>query len=184
MNSVTAPGTVQIFTAVYSDPDGWQNIAAADFYLAAAGNNEWLHYLVAPNVFTMMGSNGVCSPGQATTISSGSLTLDCGASSVSGSGTVLTVTFSVTPQPSSSGMQYNIISDASDQYGGANAKFAGTWGIQSSTTTTTTTTSTTTRRRQQQPERQPQPQPQPPPPSPQRLARQRQQRKRQLRPAQ
>jgi hypothetical protein len=29
MNSTTAVGTVQIFTAVYSDFDGWQNIAAA-----------------------------------------------------------------------------------------------------------------------------------------------------------
>ena len=100
MNSTTGPGTVQIFTAVYSDPDGWQDIAAANFYLAGGLHNEWLHYLVAPNLFTMLGTNDFCSPGQAKTISSGFLTLDCAASSVSGSGTVLTVTFRVTPQPS------------------------------------------------------------------------------------
>ena len=129
MNSSTAPGTVQTFTAVYSDPDGWQNIAAANFYLAGNGglHNEWLHYLVAPNLFTMMGSTDSCSPGQAKTISSGYLTLDCGASSISGSGNVLTVTFRVTPQPSSSGIQYNIFTAASDQAGAAFAIFAGTW---------------------------------------------------------
>ena len=132
MNSSTAPGTVQIFTAVYSDPDGWQNIAAANFYLSGNGgtHNEWLHYLVAPNLFTMMGTNDVCSPGQAKTLSNGFLTLDCSASSISGSGTVLTVTFRVTPQASSSGIQYNIFTAASDQAGAAYAIFAGTWQIQ------------------------------------------------------
>jgi len=66
----TNPGVPQSFTAVYSDPDGWQNIAAANFYLSGNGgtHNEWLHYLVAPNLFTMMGTNDFCSPGQAKTI--------------------------------------------------------------------------------------------------------------------
>ena len=132
MNSSTAPGTVQIFTAVYSDPDGWQNIAAANFYLSGNGgpHNEWLHYLGAPNLFTMLGTNDVCTPGQAKTLSNGFLTLDCSASSISGSGTVLTVTFRVTPQASSSGIQYNIFTAASDQAAAAYAIFAGTWQIQ------------------------------------------------------
>jgi hypothetical protein len=132
MNSTTAVGTVQTFVCVYSDPDGWQNIAAANLYLSGNGgvHNEWLHYLVAPNFFTMMGSNDFCSPGQAKTLTSGFLTLDCGTSSISGSGNTLTVTFIVTPQAPSSGIQYNNFSAASDQAGAANAIFAGTWGIQ------------------------------------------------------
>jgi len=132
MNSSTPAGTAQTFISVYSDPDGWQNIAAANFYLSGNGgaHNEWLHYLVAPNQFTMLGTNDVCSPGQVKTISNGFLTLNCGASSISGSGTVLTVTFRVTPQPSSSGIQYNIFMAASDQAAAAYAIFAGTWQIQ------------------------------------------------------
>ena len=128
----TPPGTLQIFTAVYSDPDGWQNIAAANFYLSGNGgaHNEWLHYLAAPNLFTMMGTNDVCIPGQAATLSNGFLTLNCATSTVSGSGAVLTVTFRVTPQAPSSGIQYNIFTAASDQAGAANAILAGTWQIQ------------------------------------------------------
>jgi hypothetical protein len=132
MDGTTAVGTAQAFTAVYSDPDGWQNIATANSYLSGNGgvHNEWLHYLVAPNLFTMLGSDDFCSPGQAKTLTSGYLILDCGASSVSGSGNTLTVIFNVTPQPPSSGIQYNIFSAASDQAGAAFAIIAGTWGIQ------------------------------------------------------
>jgi len=132
MNSTTAVGTAQTFTAVYSDPDGWQNIAAANFYLSGNGglHNEWLHYLVAPNLFTMLGTSDSCNPGQAKTISNGYLTLDCGASGISGSGTTLTVTFVVTPLAPSSGIQYNNFSAASDQAAAAYAIIAGTWGIQ------------------------------------------------------
>jgi len=132
VNSTTPPGTVQIFTCIYSDPDGWENIAAANFYLSGNGgvHNEWLHYLGAPNLFTMLGTNEVCSPGQAKTLSNGFLSMDCSASSISGSGNVLTVIFNVTPQAPSSGIQYNNFSAASDQAGAAFAIFAGTWGIQ------------------------------------------------------
>ena len=132
MNSTTSAGTQQTFITVYSDPDGYQNIAAANFYLSGNGgaHNEWLHYLAAPNLFTMMGTNAVCSPGQATTLSNGFLTLNCATSTVSGSGAVLTVTFRVTPQAPSSGIMYNIFAAASDQAGAANAIFAGTWQIQ------------------------------------------------------
>jgi hypothetical protein len=132
MNSMTDPGISQMFTAVYSDPDGWQNIAAANLYFSGNGgiHNEWLHYLEAPNLFTMMGSNDSCNPGQAKTLTSGYLTLDCSMSSISGSGTMLKVVFQVTPEAPSSGIMYNMFSAASDQAGAANAIFAGTWQIQ------------------------------------------------------
>jgi hypothetical protein len=132
MSSTTPVGTQQTFTIVYSDPDGYQNIAAANSYMSGNGGeiNQWLHYLVAPNVFTMMGTTDVCNPGQTKTLSNGSLSLNCATSTVSGSGTVLTVTFHVTPQAPSSGIQYNNFTAASDQAGAANAIFAGSWGIQ------------------------------------------------------
>jgi hypothetical protein len=132
MNSTTTVRTAQSFTAVYSDPDGWQDIAAANLYLSGNGgmHNEWLHYLVGPNLFTMMGSNDSCSPGQAKTLSNGFLTLDCATSNASGSGNTLTVIYHATPQLSSAGTQYNIVSAASDQTGGSHAIFAGTWNVQ------------------------------------------------------
>jgi len=132
MNSMTEPMMSQMFTAVYSDPDGWQNIAAANLYFSGNGgmHNEWLHYLAAPNLFTMMGTNDTCSPGQAKMLTNGYLTLDCSSSSISGSGTMLTVVFQVTPEMPSSGIMYNMFSAASDQAGAAYAIFAGTWQIQ------------------------------------------------------
>jgi len=130
-NSTTPVGTTQTFVCVNSDPDGYQNIAAANLYFSGNGgvHNEQLHYLLAPNLFTMMGSNDICSPGQAKTLTSGYLTLNCATSSISGSGTTLTITFRVTPQAPSSGIQYNNFSSASDQAGAANAIFAGSWQI-------------------------------------------------------
>jgi len=130
MNSITAVGIVKTFTAVYSDPDGWQDIAVANLNLAGVLHSDSLHYLVARNQFTMLGSNDVCSPGQVKTISNGYLTLDCGGSSISGSGTVLMVTYRVIPQPPSSGELYNIFTAVSDEAGAAFTTFAGTWGIQ------------------------------------------------------
>src|SRR5262245_11189080 len=132
MDNMGETGMGQMFTAVYSDPDGWQNIAAANFYLSGNGgmHNEWLHYLAAPNLFTMMGTNEVCNPGQMKMLSNGYLTLDCGASSISGSGDTLTVIFQVTPQMPSSSIMYDIFTAASDHAAAANATHAGTWMIE------------------------------------------------------
>jgi hypothetical protein len=129
MNSTTAAGDQQTFVSVYSDADGYQNIAEANFYLAGGMHNEWLHYVSAANLFFIMGAPGVCTPGQATVLSNGFLTLDCAASSVAGSGAALTITLRVTPQSSSTGIDYNIFTAASDHAGAAFAMVAGTWGI-------------------------------------------------------
>ena len=130
-NSTTPVGTQQTFTCIYSDPDGYMNIAAANLYMSGNGgvHNEWLHYLPSLNLFTMMGSNDICNPGQAKTLTSGYLTLNCATTTISGSGTTLTVNFRVTPQAPSSGITYSNFSAASDQAGAANAIFAGSWQI-------------------------------------------------------
>jgi hypothetical protein len=130
MNSSTPVGTPQTFVCAYSDPDGYQNIAEANFYLSSGGlHNEWLHYVSAANIFFIMGAPGVCLSGQATTLSNGYLTFDCANSGVSGSGNNLTVTFRVTPQGPSSGLNYNIFTGASDHAGAAHGAFGGTWQI-------------------------------------------------------
>jgi hypothetical protein len=131
VNITTPLGTDQTFTLVLSDPNGWQDIAAVNLYLAGGGGsqNDWLHYLPAPNLFTMMGSLDFCNPGQVKTLSSGYLTLNCATSTVSGSGTTLTVGFRVTPHPSFAGVLYNLFYGGSDQFGGADAKYGGTWFV-------------------------------------------------------
>jgi plastocyanin len=129
MNSATQAGMEQTFTSVYSDPDGYQNIAEASLYLAGGMHNEWLHYISAAHLFFIMGAPGVCTPGQATTLSNGFLTLDCANSSVSRSGNMLTVTFRVTPLGPSSGINYNIFLGVSDHAGAAHGAFGGTWQI-------------------------------------------------------
>jgi hypothetical protein len=129
MNTTTSTGNPQTFTIVYSDPDGYQNIAAANFYMSGNGGsiNQWLHYLAAPNLFTMMGTNDVCNPGQAKTLSNGSLSFNCAASTISGSGTTLTTVFQVTPLSGSN--TYQFFNATSDQAGAALGTFAGTWQI-------------------------------------------------------
>ena len=129
MNSTTPVGTLQTFTIVYSDPDGYQNIAAANFYMAGNGGviNQWVHYLPAPNLFTLMNSTDFCNPGQAKTLSSGSLSFNCATSTVSGVGTNLTIVFKVTPL--TGGINYQFFNAASDQAGGNFATFGGTWTI-------------------------------------------------------
>jgi hypothetical protein len=129
MSSTTPVGTQQTLTIVYSDPDGYQNIAAANFYMSGNGGviNQWLHYLVAPNVFTMMGTTDVCNPGQAKTLSNGSLSFNCATSTVSNSGTNMTVVFKVTPLQGS--IMYQFFNAASDQTGAAFGASGGNWQI-------------------------------------------------------
>jgi subtilisin family serine protease/glucose/arabinose dehydrogenase len=128
-NVTTAPGTAQSFTATYSDPDGFQNLNDASLYIAGGGNNQWAHYSPGTNSFTLTGAAGSCAPGQATTLSTLFLTLNCSGSSASGSGTALTVTFSFTPQAASSGTQYEMVPLVFDQTGQSVGKQLGSWTI-------------------------------------------------------
>jgi hypothetical protein len=129
MNSTSSVGTAQTFTILYSDPDGGSNIAAANFYMSGNGGviNQWLHYFVAPHLFTLMGTNDVCSPGQFKTLSNGSLSLDCRNSTISETETTLTIVFKVTPLAGA--INYNFFNAASDQAGAAYAVFGGSWQI-------------------------------------------------------
>ena len=78
-------------------------------------------------MFTMMGMNDFCNPGQAKTLSSGSMSFNCATSTVSGSGTNLTVVFQVTPL--TGGINYQFFNGVSDQAGAAFGAFGGTWQI-------------------------------------------------------
>jgi hypothetical protein len=121
----------QSFTATYSDPDGWQNIANAFFSITVTGHeehNQRVGYSPATNSLTLLGAGGSCMPGQSGTLSTSALTLNCGASSASGSGTTLMVTFSLTPQISLTGTHPLRIS-VSDLAGAIDSKSAGQWTV-------------------------------------------------------
>jgi hypothetical protein len=120
VNIYTLPGEVQIFTAVYSDPNGWQNLSDVRLSLSGAMHNEMLHYNPQTDRFSLAGTSGDCSPGQAAALANAYLTLNCGSSTASGSGTNLTVTYNLTPHPPISGAAYLLVIAAMDQGGASN----------------------------------------------------------------
>jgi len=124
----TAAGVTQSFTAAYA-VGSWQNLSDASFYVAGGGHDQWVHYNPATKSFTLAGVTGSCTPGQAATLSNKFLTLNCSSSSVSGSGTEPTVTFSLTPQPSFSGAEYRLVVIAFDQAKASSGALAGTWTL-------------------------------------------------------
>ncbi len=102
-SGIVSVNTPVIFTSVYSDPDGWQNLATGQliintstvgkscfyayydqnlnkFYLKDDANKKWL---------------GGFAPGSANTIANSYVVLDCSKSSISGSGTTFSVTWSI-----------------------------------------------------------------------------------------
>lgn len=128
-NITTAPGITQSFTATYSDRVGWQNLSDASFYIAGGEHDQWLRYNPMTNSFILVGANSNCTPGQATTISSSFLTLNCSSSTVSFSGTTLKVTFSLTPLSSFSGVRYQLIIFVYDYAKKSNGKVVGNWTV-------------------------------------------------------
>jgi hypothetical protein len=125
----TAAGVAQIFTATYPISGGWQNISDASIYIGGRSNDQWVHYNPSTKNFTLMGAAGSCTAGEATTLSTNYLSLNCGATSASGSGEKPMITFSLTPQPSSSGTKYmlnTIVMDISKKGSGGTG---GNWTI-------------------------------------------------------
>jgi len=121
----------QSFTATYSDPDGWQNLSNAFFSITVTErgeHNQRVGYSPATNSLTLVGAGGSCMPGQSAMLSTSALTLNCGASSASGSGTTLMVTFSLTPKISLTGIHPLRISVV-DLAGAVDSKSVGMWTV-------------------------------------------------------
>jgi hypothetical protein len=129
-NATTAPGVPQNFTAVYPISGGWKNLSDASFYIAGGSHDQWVHYYPATKNFSLQGTAGRCTAGQATTLSTNFLILNCSASSVSGEGAKPTVTFSLTPKPSFSGVKYLLVVAAFDQAKASAGAVAGSWTVQ------------------------------------------------------
>lgn len=128
-NITTAAGVAQSFTVIYPVAKGWQNISDASIFIAARKNDQWVHYSPMTKGFTLKGTDGSCRAGQAATLSTDYLTLNCGASSASGSAEVPMVTFSLTPQPSSSGTKFIMNTFVIDKTKKGSGGVGGMWTV-------------------------------------------------------
>ena len=102
---VSAPGTAQSFSAVYSDADGFADLKHAYLLVnttAVVANGIRLAYDRALNKLYLYddagtGTVGNCTPGVAGSLSNKQGTLNCAATTVNGSGNNLTISWNVTP---------------------------------------------------------------------------------------
>jgi hypothetical protein len=125
----SAAGVAQNFTATYPIQGGWQNLSDASFYIAGGGHDQWVHYYPANDSFSFDRMKGSCKPGQATTLSTNFLTLNCADSSASGPQDKPTVTFSLTPRPSFSGEKYVLVVVTFDLNKASFGAVAGNWTV-------------------------------------------------------
>ena len=128
-NITTAAGIAQVFTAEYPVSGGWQNLSDASLYIAGGGHDQWVHYYPVKNSFSFDKQKGSCKPGEATSISTKYLTLNCGASSVSGPGEKPKITFSLTPQPPFSKEKYVLLVVTFDNNKASSGKLLGNWTV-------------------------------------------------------
>jgi hypothetical protein len=88
-------------TTTYTDPNGYQDIAGAFLFLdrqppIASGGLAAAY--VQPSGLLWLKDGGVCEPGEATSLSTAFVTLDCANSSVSGAGDTLTIHWRIRPE--------------------------------------------------------------------------------------
>jgi len=88
------------FTTTYSDPNGYEDIKWAFFFLdrepPIASGGLAAAYIHPANILWLK-DGGICRPGQAKSLSTVYITLDCSNSSVSGTGGTLTINWHVLP---------------------------------------------------------------------------------------
>src|SRR5262249_16263375 len=96
---------------------------------AGGPNDEWAHYNLQTNRFTLDGAAGSCTPGSSGTLMTASMSLSCSTSGASGSGTNLSVTFNLTPQPSFPGPINSMFIAVADQAGQTGGKGGGYWVV-------------------------------------------------------
>jgi len=102
----SAPGVAKTFRAVYTDTDGYASLRNLHFLVNATldgANGIWLMYVRPANKLYLYnnagtGFVGTCTPGVAGRLSNSQGTLLCGATTVSGSGNNLTISWSIRPK--------------------------------------------------------------------------------------
>jgi RHS repeat-associated protein len=103
----SAANTAKVFTAVYSDVDGYANLKTVDMLVTASAtgtaNGIYVRYDRSLNKLYLYNdagttSAGNCAPGEAKTVSNTRGTLNCAATTKTVSGNNLTVKWSITPK--------------------------------------------------------------------------------------
>ena len=102
----SVPGIAQKLSAVYSDPDGYANLDQVSFLVnttASVANGIRLLYDRTVNKLYLFNNAGTafvgsCTPGAAGSLSNSRGTLNCRATTVSGSGNNLTVNWNIKPK--------------------------------------------------------------------------------------
>ncbi len=134
------PDTAVTFTTTYADPNGWQNLQLAYllintsasglncFYTYYNQNTNKLYLRNEPNTAWL----GGYAPGSAYTIENSYAKLDCSKTTISGSGTTLTVNWNITFKAAfastTAKKTYLYVKDDSNAYQGWIQK--GTWTVQ------------------------------------------------------
>jgi len=122
------------FTTTYSDPNGYEDIAWAFFFLdrqppiAIGGLSA--AYIQSADLLWLKGG-GICWPGQAKVLATGTVRLDCRNTSVSGEGDMLTVTWRVRPEQCfEGGCGWNYaVEFVADSTGQSDAGLVGWWWL-------------------------------------------------------
>ena len=140
---VSPPGIGQTFSAVYSDADGYTDLSSVAFLVNSkmtGVSGIYALYVPKDNKLYLYNDDktdfvGTCTPALPGTLSNSQGTLDCLATSVSGSGNDLTVNWSITPKTAfASSVHKNLYMQARDLAGNATPKWTdkGDWTIASS----------------------------------------------------
>jgi hypothetical protein len=131
-----APGMARTLSACYSDPDGVADIGIAYIQIGIGSNTaQWGLYNASQNRLYLLSDDhsawlGGFQPGSNNVISTGQGSLNCAATSVSRSGSTLTVNWSLTPPATWAGTTRNIylyVEDRGRLYDGWD--WLGTWTI-------------------------------------------------------
>ena len=139
--SVTPPtgsGLSQTFSFQYSDPNGWQNIAAADMWISGPGGTCYTMYDPTANALYLRNDSatgwlGPITLGTAGTEQNSLCSIDASKSSSAGTaGNTLIVNLAITFQPAAQNGEYTIYGSATDKEGNSSGhgQTIGSWEYQ------------------------------------------------------
>jgi len=145
-SGASTPDRWIIFTATYSDADGWKNLREVRFRINLPGfplRAAHLRYVIAGNRLYLLNNTGTAwlggsAPGQALILQNGQVRLDVARTRVSGSGRTLTITWRVSFKPAFVGHRYTSYLWAQDNLNSTGFIAKGDWAVDATPPTTPT----------------------------------------------
>ncbi len=143
-SGASAPDQVVTFTTTYTDPNGWQNLREVRLLIntgVSGATAVYVRYLRSTNKLYLRNDAdsawlGGVAPGTAVVLENSQGHLDVAGTTVSGSGTTLTVTWRVSFKPVFAGRTYNNYLWAKDNNSNTGFIQRGTWTVDSTAPTT------------------------------------------------